>query len=207
MTELVGSIRETATNEVEVVFYVDNDDLPSAERAEELGCKSVVGPRITMSDTYNKCADVATGDILMECCDAVLFQTPGWDEMVEAEFAKCDDKILLVHGDDRIHGGSHAALPFLSRKWADTVGYFMPPYFSCDWCDTWVWEVAKSIGRVVYLGHVVTQHRHPAVGTAPMDKTHEERMARGGVDNVQGIWDRTADERVGDGNKLRAVMR
>lgn len=208
MASLVASIERTAFNPVEVIFYIDNDDLPSIERASELDCQAVVGPRITMSDTYNRCAEVARGDILMECCDAVVFGTRGWDQLVEAEFAKFPDKILLVFADDKIHHGAQAALPFLHRRWLEVTGRFTPPYFSADWCDTWLNEVANEIGRIRYLAHVLIEHRHPIAGTAPIDQTYLERLERGVKDDVAGRYAslEMALEREADARKLREVM-
>lgn len=217
MAELVVSIDATASSTVEVVFYIDDDDQPSIDCADTLAAnsdygviapevKAVVGPRIVMSDTYNRCAEAASGEILMECCDSVLFRTPGWDQMVEAEFAKLEDKILLVWGDDAIQHGRSATLPFLHRKWVEAVGYFLPPYFSCDWCDTWVYEVARQLDRLCYLPHMLTEHRHPVVGTVPVDDTYRERIARGDRDRVIELYRSKHAERLADAEKLREVM-
>jgi hypothetical protein len=213
MRELVDSIAATASREVQVVFYADNDDQPSIDALpalqdayEAVDVVGVIGPRVTMSSCYNRCAEYADGEILQECCDSVLFESEGWDLEVEAAFAKVPDKIRLVFGCDGIHNGRAATLPFLHRRWVETVGRFMPPYFSCDYCDTWVWEVAKALDRITYLPQVLTTHRHPSVGTAPMDRTHEERMARGFNDDVKAIFDSKADERAMEVEKLRAVM-
>ena len=207
MHEVVRSIQTTQIGRVEVVFYLDDDDAASIERAQTLKCKTVVGPRIKLSATYNRCAEIATGNILMECCDAVLFETPGWDVLVAAEFAAVKDKILLVFGRDGIHDGGGATLPFIHRRWMETVGRFVPPYFSCDFADTWNYEIAQSLGRAVYLPTILTLHRHPLAGTAPLDQTHLERMARGEADDVEGLFHRLAPERAAEAELLRAVMR
>lgn len=213
MRELVDSIARTAFKSTECIFYIDEDDVPSREMLhvlhaenDKVDVQAVIGPRITMSDCYNKAADKATGDVFMECCDSVLFKTIGWDQIVEKAFASIPDKILLAFGRDGIHDGRAATLPFLHRRWIETVGRFMPPYFSCDYCDTWVWEVAQMIGRIQYLPNVFTEHRHPVAGTAPMDKTHEERMERGYRDGVLDIFNARASERREEAALLRTVM-
>jgi hypothetical protein len=213
MRELVDSITRTAAGPVEVVFYIDDDDRASLDVVPELqdvhedvSIVAVLGPRMLMSDSYNRCAERATGDILMECCDSVLFHTVGWDAAVEAEFAKIPDRILLVFARDGIHDGRAATLPFLHRRWMETVGYFMPPYFSCDYCDTWVWEVAEMLHRIVYLPDVFIQHRHPEAGTAALDQTKIEGYARGAVDDNGGIFRAKRPEREADAAKLRTVM-
>lgn len=207
VVDLVTSVRTTAKNPVEIVFYVDDDDtVMGAGKLPISECRVVRGPRIRLSDTYNRCAEMATGEILMGCCDAVVFKTPGWDEMVEEAFVQVDDKILLVYGNDEIHRGGMATLPFIHRRWVETIGRFYPPYFAADWCDTWVFEVAQMIGRCRYLPDLVTQHRHPIAGTAPMDETWSENEARKTPELVE-LWRSTAAERRVEAEKLRAVMR
>ena len=88
----------------------------------------------------------------------------------------------------------------------ETVGYFTAPYFSCDYGDTWINDLADRIGRRVYLPDVVTEHLHPGVGKAPFDKTHEERVLRGQQDNVVGLWESLEAERAADAAKLQAFI-
>lgn len=206
MRRLVDSIRATETAPTEVVFYIDNDDAASLDAIGALDASAVVGERIVMSDMWNEAARAATGDILMQCGDDIVFRTPGWDTQVEDAFAAVPDRIVLVHGDDGYSHGSYATHPFLHRAWMDTVGYLVPPYFSCDWSDRWVWDVAERIDRITYLPDVVTEHRHPVVGLAEWDLTHTERMDRGRRDDVHALYDRLAGEREADAAKLLGAI-
>lgn len=213
MREIVESIARTAVGAVEVVFYIDTDDHPSIEQIpflqevrDDVFVLPVIGPRITMSDTWNHCANASTGEILMLCCDQVLFHTPCWDQMVQKAFAQWPDRIGLVYGEDGIHHGNAATLPFLHRKWVETVGRFMPPYFSCDWCDTWVTEVARKLNRISYLSDMYLQHRHPEAGTAPLDQTKLEGYARNEVDHNDVIYRERSAEREAEVLVLSAAM-
>jgi hypothetical protein len=84
----------------------------------------------------------------------------------------------------------------------DAVGYFVPPYFSSDYNDLWLFQVAQSIGRLHFLPQVYTEHLHPAVGKGPLDLTHQERLARHGQDGVDALWNSLATERGQDAQKL-----
>jgi hypothetical protein len=138
-------------------LYVDDDDAQCSSGEAHIddwapdNRKIVVGPRITLSDMWNKCAEVATGDILMVCGDDVVFRTKGWDSMVKQAFASYPDRILFAHGDDGHFGSQFGTHGFVHRKWIDAVGYFTPPYFSSDYGDVWLNEVANALGRRVYL--------------------------------------------------------
>jgi Glycosyl transferase family 2 len=203
---LVESINSTAEEVPEVVLYIDDDDKASADCAQSLGVKHVVGPRCTLSDCWNRAAQHATGDILMVGGDDLVFKTKHWDRMVKQGFASCEDRILLVHGEDGHWGNRFASHPFLHRKWIDTVGYFTPPHFSSDFTDTWLNDVANALGRRMYLSFE-HEHLHPLFGKADWDKTHKERLERAKADGVEALYQEKAPERKKDVEKLRAVIR
>ncbi len=207
-TQMVASARLTAKNHpLEVVAYVDEDVRGEADTYRELlNVKCVVGPRTVLTDCWNRCLPLVTGDIVMQGNDDVIFRTPGWDQMVEAAFAACEDKILLVHGDDlgfgRERAGAHC---FVHRRWVEVVGYFIAPHFSSDFGDVWLNDVANALGRRRFVNFVV-EHMHPDLGKAPVDETTRERKARHARDDVAGLYQRLAPRRAEDVAKLRAVI-
>jgi glycosyl transferase/beta-hydroxylase protein BlmF len=189
------------------VFYVDDDDPTSADAVRETGQTLVVGPRILLSSTWNECVRHAHHDVFMHCNDDIYFRSGEWDKYVLRVFDRYEDKIVFVHGDDGHWGAGFGSHGFLHRRWVETVGYFVPPYFACDWNDTWLNDVANALGRRVYLPNVKTEHLHPAFGTRPLDQTDRDRMENGGRDNVDALYRNLAAERAIDVAKLRAEMR
>jgi hypothetical protein len=111
-----------------------------------------------------------------------------------------------VHGDDGVNGDKFAAFPVIHRKWVDTVGYFSPPGFPGDFCDTWLFDVANMIGRRKYLPFTM-EHMHVVFGKAPMDSTYREKFARDKQINAKALYDSRLAERERDADKLRKVMR
>lgn len=210
---------ETAIHQkrIEVVAYLDDDDpakleyetdvpfiLPSRIRGQ---LRFYKGERRLLSECWNRCADVAEGEILMHCGDDITFDTPGWDQMVRNAFAEIPDRIGLVFGDDLSpNSGILATHGFVHRRWVETVGYFLPPLFSSDWNDVWLSEVAQQIDRFIFLPEMITQHHHYTFGKNERDQTHAEREERGERDDVVGLFKRTAPERKADARKLKAVM-
>lgn len=209
MFRLVQSIHLTSSVMPEVVFYVDNDDAESAEEArllqKDFPIKLIVGPRITLSNCWNECYKAATGDIIMQAGDDLVFKTPGWDTQVINEFSSHPDKLIFLHGDDGAWGDRFGTHGFLHRNWFNAVGYVLPPYFSSDFADKWLNDVANAIGRRVYL-NFVTEHLHPLFGKAEWDKTHQERLARHCADNVEKLYEDLAPKRDEDVNKLRKAI-
>lgn len=215
--QLIRSVANTAALPTELIFYVDEDDRGSYLSRDNINYLSfsphpnvevrfLVGPRIVLSECWNRCADVAVADVLMQCGDDIRFRADAWDADVLDEFERCPDKILLVHGRDGIQDERVATHGFLHRRWVDATGYLVPPYFASDYNDLWLTEVADALGRRVYLPDVYTEHLHPAAGKAPLDRTHEERLARHRADDCDAIWRRTAPERAADVEKLRAAI-
>lgn len=203
---LLDSARATAAGEIELVFYADSDEPRMTEYADQIGGSDVnfiVGPRVVLSECWNRCAEKATGDVLMQCGDDIIFRTIDWDTRVLAEFDQVPDKILLVHGEDGIQHEGVATHGFLHRTWMEVVGYFVPPLFASDYNDLWLTEVANALDRKRYLPDVYTEHMHPVAGKGPMDQTHQERMARHRTEDCDAIWRNTADQRAVDATKLR----
>ena len=196
--------------EIELVFRCD-DDAPGSVPAGIAAARDVTvltGPRLVMSDLWNPCWQAATADVFMLCADDVAFRTPGWDSMVLDAFSRYPDRIALVHGDDGtgIHPAHFGTHPFVSRAWTDALGYFTPPWFSCDYADTWLNDLAARTGRSHRVPGLLAEHLHPAVAKAEWDRSHAERAERGQRDDVAATWARTEPERERDAARLRAAM-
>lgn len=203
---LASSVRETATTNVELIFYVDEDDVQSFDAVQAVGDQVIWGPRVVLSEMWNRCAELAYHEVMMHCGDDIIFRTPAWDRHVVDEFERFDDRVVFVHGEDGIQHGAIGTHGFLHRRWVDAVGYFVPPYFSSDYNDLWLTEVADALGRRVYLPNVYTEHMHPVAGKAPLDATHQERLVRHQQDNVDQLYRDLADRRADDVTKLRRVI-
>lgn len=205
LVDLVRSAGETAVNPVEFVVRLDDDDphLPDYQEAPfGAGVRLLLGPRRVLSECWNECAAAARADVLMHCGDDIRFRTDAWDVLVLAEFERWPDRLVLVHGRDGIQDERVATHGFYHRRWMETVGYFVPPYFASDYNDLWWTEVADAIDRRRYLAAVYTEHLHPAAGKWPMDQTHVERLARHSAEDCDGTYRRLAPERAADAEKL-----
>jgi glycosyltransferase involved in cell wall biosynthesis len=201
LRRLYQSIKDTACVLPEIVVYIDNDDMVSVPVAQELGIKYIQGVRRPLPQCYNEAAALATGDVLMFAGDDVIFRTKGWDDLVLSEFAKYDDKILFVYGDDGHYSGNLGTHGFIHRKWMDTVGYLVPPYFEVWYVDTWITDVAVSLNRRVYLPSLFIEHMHVVFGKAENDATYEDAVPKQSKDEER--WLETASRRLEDVEKLK----
>lgn len=211
LTQTVTSIADTSTDCPEILCYVSDDDdsydhlIRQAEEFPEVN-KFIRGPRLTMSDLWNALIPHATGDIFMLCADDVIFRTDGWDVEIEKAFAAVPDKILLAYADDGgPNGKNFASLPFVSRRWIETVGYFTGPGFSADFSDTWPNDVADMIGRKKFVP-VLIEHMHYIWSKAEEDQTYKENQERWHRDRPDKLYAERLPERLADAEKLRKAM-
>jgi GDP-L-fucose synthase len=214
MDRMWSSVKKTAVvgDQIEVAFYIDDDDQPSIDKIKQLQeddvrVKYMIGPRVSISEAWNNCYfKCATGSIIMLCGDDFIMRTKGWDAMVRAEFAKYIDRIVLVYGRDGYANESLATHPIIHKRWIETVGYFVPPYFHSDYVDTWLDDMAQRIGRRVYLPDMYNEHMHFIVGKAEKDTTTLERLIKHKDTNPAHIYKKRTDERVADAQKLQDVI-
>lgn len=198
-----ATARETAEGPIELVTRLDDDDRSDYP---DLGDVRISGPRGLLSSYWNDCHAAASGEIFMHAGDDIRFRTAAWDTRVVEVFESVPDRIVFVHGDDGFQHERLGTHGFLHRRWVEAVGYFVPPYFSSDYNDTWLTEVADRIGRRVYLPDVVTEHMHPNAGKGEWDLTHRERLARHSQDDVDALYRSLDAARAADAAKLQAVM-
>jgi hypothetical protein len=160
-------------------------------------------PDTNMSDLWNLAWANAQGDIFMLAADDMVFESECWDSIVRDAFPS--DGIAFVYGDTCTRQDAFGELGFIRREWTDAVGRFTPPYFTHDYCDTWLNDVAKDIGRHRYVP-IVTRHLRAAYGLAPQDETSAGIAERTG-EAMPRLYNVKATERAEEAAKLRAVMR
>jgi hypothetical protein len=149
---------------------------------------------------------VVSCGLVANCGDDIIFRTQGWDTLVRQHINSYPDKIAFVHGMDGIQNEKLGTHGFLHRNWVKAVGYFVPPYFSCDYNDTWLTDVSNMIGRRVYEPRIYTEHMHWAVGKQPRDQTYADTTARGHRDNVTAMYESMLPKRQEDARKLKEFI-
>jgi glycosyltransferase involved in cell wall biosynthesis len=122
VVRLVKSIQATAVGAVELILHVDYDD-PTVDEVLALAgpgsgglVRVLVDNRMLLSQYWNRCADIARGELLMQCGDDLVFHTPGWDATFTQAFDQYPDKIALVYGDD---GLQHERLVYLPEVYTE----------------------------------------------------------------------------------------
>lgn len=161
---LVDTALATADYDVEFLFYLNQDDETLEEYRDLLDEKYYsIGPNQSTCYSWNLLAEKAKYDIVCLLGDDVQIQTKSWDTLINFEFDKYDDKILMVvPNDDRNKlnlkeptlwgdkplGAAHFAV---HKNWINTLGYFVPPFFWHFYVDTWTQKVSRKLNRCLYL--------------------------------------------------------
>lgn len=202
LLELYHSIYDTADfpGNIEVVAYVDDDD-GSYDGLNLHGLKIIQGPRISISEAWNEAWRNAEGPYFGLFGDDVVFRSQGWDTAVLERFNEFDDKIAYVFGyDGSPYGSSFGTHGFIHKNWADTVGYFVAPYFKANYVDKWLNDVAIGLGRHCYIDYYF-EHMHQGFGKAEDDETYREGRAK---DNgMEQLYHEKWEERKDNIEKLR----
>jgi glycosyltransferase involved in cell wall biosynthesis len=208
---LLVSIIDTAKNPpyIEISARTDVDDNLTApvffQFRKKIAIRNKVGDRSAIhGDYWNDAWRNSTGGIVMMVGDDFIFRTKGWEAEVRKEFDKFPDGIVLVFGEDGIQHGNIATHAFISRRWTDILGYYVPMQFNVFYHDTWLTDLAQRLGRKVYRPDLVFEHNHHSVG-GKVDAVTLEMKERS--KNDAEIWAATEPIRVADAEKLRAEMK
>jgi hypothetical protein len=199
---------------LEVCLYFDDDDNSINDILKHkfsFEIKTIVKPRFftKMSNMWNIAyQELAKNSIIMLCADDFRFRTHNWDDIVYEEFAKVPDKIILLYGNDGFISGrlQIATQSFVHRKWIENSPFWLPPYFSCDYCDTWLSDIAKNLNRKVYRNDLIIEHMHFLIGKSTKDKNSEERIERDKKDNNKQIYENKFEERSSQETKLKEYI-
>lgn len=155
----------------ELVFRVDNDDLPTMRLLGPLPHKLVVGPRdggyADLPKFFNQLAEAATGEVLMLGNDDVVFKTPQWAPQILQVANRYPDGLFNI--GVRTHNESHFPLSIVSAAVVRQLGFIYDPRIF--WGDIYLRDVMGRLGRQVLLPQVEIEHDW--AGHAP-DQTFTE---------------------------------
>ena len=89
---------------------------------------------------------------------------------------KYPDEIYCMWFNDAWESQKFCTFPIVSKKWVKELGYFMFPFFKHFFIDTWVWMLAKSVDRAIYIPDILVEHRHWKAGKAEKDETYNRNI-------------------------------
>lgn len=209
LKRMVKSALNTADDPqaIEIVVCMDDDIYIWDDRPHNV---LLIKPqdKLNVSQLWNLASEIAHGPIYHMANDDIVFRTQGWDTTVIETFKKYPDGIALVFGYDgdpnkEKNFGPH---PFIHENWIKAVGRYLPPYFSGDFVDTWLNDMADGVDRKNQID-IMIEHLHPAFGKREADKTDKDKWDKHWRDDMPQKYLETIEEREADTEKLRAWIK
>ena len=207
--EMLRTIKQSVSNphNVRVLLYVDDDD-PCVDRYVPLhdpgNVEVVIGAPVGVGHAWNELAKLTDADLLWMGNDDLRYEQHGFDRILIN--AVGDMKYACLWGDDGINGENHCAFPAITRQWHKQLGYFTPVCFRFFYHDTWIFDVAKRIGRAVYVPDLKISHRHHTVDGGVRDATTLRNRTDGQAEEDKATWDRTEYARAESAKLLMEMM-
>lgn len=212
LRDMVASALETADNpkRVHVRLGLDRDDpefngylleFPSSRLTVHVN----EAPGTSVPALMNWLASESSSELLMAASDDIIFRTRGWDAVVERAFAAVPDRLLVAYTNDG-RDRDKCEHFFVSSQWVRVVGYFMRSEFRHFSADEWVDDIARRVGRSLYLRDVVTEHMHAKYGKAPNDETYRAKRRHAWTDQDRLDYIRFAGERIAAAERVAVAM-
>lgn len=174
-------IDHAASREFRILCSLDLDDpsLPEYLRVvDALGepnMRVCLGSSVSKIDAINR--DVQEHeepwDVIIVMSDDMVFTQQGFDDLIRRAFSNGLDQ--FVHFNDGNQGSNLCTMSIMGRDYYQRFNYVYHPSYISLWCDVEAQEVAKALGRYVYMGDEVRilKHLHPDFGLAPNDNRYE----------------------------------
>ena len=183
----VASACNTAKGYVEILIYVDNDDV-----SPYLGPIITGAPRRAGEAIRYLLEHHAKGDMFYFGSDDITWETPGWDEIFRQKMPEHGLAVLYPDMGDSCN-------PCFTRKWVETVGLW-PEYFKHFGPDTWYADIAKRAGTLIRVPEV--RMRHERV----QDETYRRTRADHDGQFAQRMLNETADKRQALAEKIKTLL-
>ena len=217
MKRMIESCLDTASDpdHIKIVLRLDTDDFESAEGYQQLiriGKDQILkGPSKNLSLLWNDCYDLLgeSTSINMHAGDDLIFRSQGWDAVAREEAKKFPRGIGMVFFDDGLQHGGLSTHGLYSREWSETLGYFMPPFYSANYNDTHHMWLGKNLRHkgfddcCIYRGDVLIEHMHPTAGKASWSESvYQLQLMRMKREKCDQLYASKEHERENDLQKL-----
>ena len=148
------SVLDTAKGNVEVLIYVDEDDpLKSQYKNYFTGPPMQSGKAIKYLVSLSN--QMFPKSIMFMGADDMIWETQDWDELVEQRMAS--HNLSVIYPCDTILKGNKGFAPFFTQRFVEVTGLF-PDSFRHFGPDTWVIDIARMAGTLVWAKDVLIRH-------------------------------------------------
>jgi len=185
VNRLFSSIAEKTSrlDQVEVVLYVDNDDIRSHDLdSTDFRVVRIIGHALTMGGYNSACLEKSCGDIVILANDDMVIRTSGWDDRICALDNEFADKIYLGYVNDLFKKSRFSTFPIMSRRTCELLADPFPAAYRRAFIDVHLFDIFKRLhhagfDRIRYYDDLVFEHLHYRNGKALFDETYRNAQS------------------------------
>lgn len=135
-------------------------------------------------DAINKNLDkLPMFDIIVNMSNDMVFTQHGFDNTIrDAMQSNFPDTDGVTHFPDTITGDRLITLSVFGKKYFDRFGYIYFKEYTSLYCDNEFGDVAKQLGKYVFIDKLIYIHKHPAFNLAPNDEQYKHTESFYGSD-------------------------
>jgi len=112
-------------------------------------------------------------DILVNISDDMLITSPRFEDVLRNVFSESLD--LFLHLPDGYQNRNLPTMSIMGREYYERFNYIYHPSYQSVYCDNEAMDVAKSLGKHVYVDEHLFVHNHPAnIGKHVWDSQYEK---------------------------------
>jgi hypothetical protein len=158
---LVRTVNQTLSNitnpDTRLVILADDDDDGTISVQAQLTDPRIIwsiAPRPdSVGEKYNRVIKVCPADVYMVHVDYAPQVTKGFDERVIEAATVYPDGYAIILG--HLANLSFSSINAVTAKMAETLGGIYPEYFPYWFVDHWLEDIARRIGRQVFVDALV----------------------------------------------------
>ena len=178
--EVLAKYKAMAGMPVILEVVIDKDDTSITSevlyRFHQLGCAITYGDHKSKIEACNG-GRVTEWDIVVLASDDMVPVQANWAVRICELFAEHHPHLDgCLHTDDGYAHERVATLSIMGRRYYDLFNYLYHESYKSLFCDDEYGEVARKLGRIVYVPEVLIEHKHPAAGKASLDPLYSAAL-------------------------------
>ena len=142
---------------------VNNEAFISRVRTRKANISIEWGLSTSKINAVNRSIPDIEWDVICIGSDDIFFNFYGFDSIIRAEMGlHFPDGDGYLHFHEKDSGSALCVMTVCDKKYYDRFGYiYHEDYFSL-WADNEQYDVAKILGRYIYIPYSIMEHRNPA---------------------------------------------
>jgi hypothetical protein len=115
------------------------------------------------------------------------------------EIDKYADRLCVVYVNDMAkYEQKYATIAMVHANWIELFGHLFTPHMKDNGIDFWISDVARSVGRLIYMPEISIEHLQFRQGKGVVDSTYMDRIQSHKMYSPGALYKSLKDERQRD---------